>query len=609
MPSEAPAQPWFGSPATSWAEPPRPARPICQLPDTLVSQIAAGEVVERPASALRELLDNAIDSGARRITVRLLRSGLDLLSVEDDGCGIPAEELPLALARHATSKIASLQELEQVRSLGFRGEALASMASVAEVEITSRCGSQAAASIRAEWGVLRSVRPASGKQGTTVCLRRLFQRIPARRSFLKSDATEGGWCVEVVRRAAIAHPRLAFTLWQDGRQTLQLAPTDDPLQRVADALGRHFASGALPLRDAIGPLRIHGLVCRPTAARTRGDIQHFYVNRRWVRDRMLAHAVRAAYADVLHGSLQPQYALLLELPPERVDVNVHPTKSEVRFREFPAVHQAVRLATKRALAPALGAREAPAAEAAPEHAAAAAPAPPQAPRQAGLPLEQALRPWLPLPLGEAPAPWPQADEEERTQALPLGMALAQLHDIYILAQNRRGLVLVDMHAAHERVVYEGLKKQMAARKLQTQPLLLPLSLPAAPAELDAVQEHARQLAALGLDITPAGPSSLVVRAVPALLAGGDVERMVRQVLDDLAALGSSDTVEQRSHRLLAGMACHCAVRAGRRLNLPEMNALLRDMESTERSDQCNHGRPTWRQLTLEELDALFLRGR
>ncbi|WP_018912441.1 DNA mismatch repair endonuclease MutL [Thiomonas sp. FB-6] len=643
--------------------------PIRALPDTLVSQIAAGEVVERPASALRELLDNALDSGATRITVRLQQGGLDLLSVEDDGCGIAAAELPLALARHATSKIASLHDLEQARSLGFRGEALASMAAVGELEIVSRRGAEPAASVRAELGRVHPVAPAAAPPGTCVSLRRLFHEIPARRSFLKSAPTEGGWCVEMVRRAALAHPRVAFSLWQDGRQTLRLDALDDALRRIADVLGKAFAADALPLVHEVGPLRVAGLVCRPTAARARADVQQLFVNRRWVRDRMLGHAVRAAYADVLHGQLQPQYVLLLELPPERVDVNVHPAKSEVRFRESQAVHQALRHAVQAALAPALGARAAPdsATDSAPGNATdgaahplsalqamsasgGAAPAqsapglPPRSqapwlraePRQDALPLGSLMRAYAPLapsapallreadPTGAAPAAdpggagaqplgafaaTPCAAPAQQADDAPLGQAIAQLHDIYILAQNRHGLVVVDMHAAHERVVYERLKQACELQVLAAQPLLIPAGFAATEAEMGAVEDYAEELARLGLDIAATGPSSLAVRAVPALLARGDVVRLAREVLSELAAVGSSQRLERRRDGLLATMACHGAVRAGRRLNLAEMNAVLRDMEITERSDQCNHGRPTWRQVTLAELDALFLRGR
>ncbi len=659
----------------------RPA-PIRALPDTLVSQIAAGEVVERPASALRELLDNALDSGATRITVRLQQGGLDLVSVEDDGCGIAAAELPLALARHATSKIASLHDLEQARSLGFRGEALASMAAVGELEIVSRRAADPAASVRAELGRVHAVAPAAAPPGTCVSLRRLFHEIPARRSFLKSAATEGGWCAEMVRRAALAHPRVAFALWQDGRQSLRVDAVDDPLQRLADVLGKSFAADALPLSHEIGPLRVTGLVCRPTAARARGDVQQLFVNRRWVRDRMLGHAVRAAYADVLHGQLQPQYVLLLELPPERVDVNVHPAKSEVRFRESQAVHQAVRHAVQAALAPALGSRAEPDADASARGGAlpggaglsgalggsagaGRALAPPAAPglpprsqapwlraepRQDALPLGSLMRAYAPLapadaaqlreadpaPFASPPAPGlpgageaaaaagpepaartavtpdtspPGAARDHAADDAPLGHAIAQLHDIYILAQNRHGLVVVDMHAAHERVVYERLKQASEVQALAAQPLLIPAGFAATDAEMGAVEDYAEELARLGLDIAPTGPSSLAVRAVPALLARGDVVRLAREVLAELAAVGSSQRLERRRDSLLATMACHGAVRAGRRLSLTEMNAVLRDMEVTERSDQCNHGRPTWRQVTLAELDALFLRGR
>jgi DNA mismatch repair protein MutL len=639
---------------------PSPA-PIRALPDTLISQIAAGEVVERPASALRELLDNAIDSGARRITVRLEHGGLELIRVEDDGCGIAADELALALARHATSKIASLADLERALSLGFRGEALASIAAVAEVEIVSRRDGAAAAAIRAEVGRIEAVRPAAAGVGSTVTVRRLFHEIPARRQFLKSATTEGGWCVEMVRRAALAHPDIAFQLWQDGRQTLQLQAAD-PLRRIADVLGRGFAADALPLHADIGPLHVHGLVTRPSAARARAEHQLLFVNRRWVRDRVLAHALRAAYEDVLHGSLQPQYALLLELPADRVDVNVHPAKSEVRFREGQAVHQALRRAVHDALAPALGGRAGgdaaspalppdvamgsstlPAAKLAdadgvlpPPHAPAAGGAAARdhaLRRQQALPLRDALRGWAPLPTAATEATATatsaaiptaqraadggaayaaQAAPAAGTSAAddtPLGQALAQLHGVYILAQNAQGLVVVDMHAAHERIVYERLKAAWDARALPSQPLLLPQAFAASAVELGAAEEHAPTLAALGLELSVGGPGSLVVRAVPAPLARGDAVRLARTVLAELAAYGSSARIEHGRNALLAGMACHGAVRANRQLTLGEMNALLRDMEATERSDQCNHGRPTWRQIGMAELDALFLRGR
>ncbi len=606
---------------------------IRPLPETLISQIAAGEVVERPASALRELLDNALDAGSSRIVVRLAQGGLDLLSVEDDGGGIAADELALALTRHATSKIATLDDLEQAQSLGFRGEALAAMAAVAEVDIVSRRAGQPGASIGAAAGRIGTLTPAAAAQGTVVTVRRLFHDIPARRRFLRSPPTETGWCVEVFKRAAMAHPHVAFSLWQDGRASLQYGADDSAagLQRLADVLGRSFAEHALPVQAQMGPLAVRGLVCRPTAARARAEVQQLFVNRRWVRDRVLAHGVRAAYADVLHGALQPQYVLLIELPPERVDVNVHPAKSEVRFRESQAVHQAVFHAVQQALAPALSGRTevnsgGPAAEGA--SATAYRGSRPNLPfatpgmlRQSALPLASRLQAYAPLEpshaghLAESASPnaWPseQLDRQATTVApsQPLGQAIAQLHGIYILAQNNQGLVIVDMHAAHERVVYERLKTAWDQRSLPTQPLLIPAGFAASPQELGAVQDHAETLQALGFDVAASGPASLAVRSLPGLPGPADPVRLARAVLADLAEFGTSQTLEQRRNTLLSTIACHGAVRANRQLTLGEMNALLRDMEATERSDQCNHGRPTWRQVGLDELDALFLRGR
>lgn len=603
-----------------------PRAPIRALPDTLISQIAAGEVVERPASALRELLDNALDAGSQRVTVRIVQGGLELLSVEDNGCGIPPEELPLALARHATSKITSIADLEQSLTLGFRGEALAAMAAVAEVDIVSRRHGQEGARITASWGRVGAVAPAAAAPGTLVTIKRLFYDIPARRQFLKSAATEAGWCIEVFKRAAIAHPQVAFSLWQDGTLRLQFAPDSDPLgvRRLADVLGKSFAQDALVVSARVGPLAVRGLVCRPTAARTRSETQQTFVNRRWVRDRLLAHSVRAAYADVLHGALQPQYSILLELPPERVDVNVHPAKSEVRFRESQAVHRAVFQAVQQALAPALAGRSDPsdvsaqAGSASPQSwgrgAMAKAPTDGTGPRT--LPLANVMQAYAPLrsesglPIGNDNAPGLWSNDAPLHQlGHPLGQAIAQLHGVYILAQNAAGLIIVDMHAAHERIVYERLKAAWNGRDLPAQPLLIPASFPASPLEMGAAEDHVEVLAALGLDIAPSGPGSLAVRALPAPLMHGDVVKLARAVLAELATFGTSQALEQRRNALLSTMACHGAVRANRALTLAEMNALLRDMEATERSDQCNHGRPTWRQVSLGELDALFLRGR
>lgn len=612
----------------------QPQRPIRPLPDVLISQIAAGEVIERPASALRELLDNAIDAGARAITVRLEQGGMGCVQVEDDGCGIPAEELPLALLRHATSKIADLDELHHAAHLGFRGEALAAMAAVAEIEIISRRAGHDGARIQASAGQLGPVQPTAAQPGTRVSLRQLFFNLPARRKFLKSPQTEYAWCADVFKRAAIAHPHLALRLWHDGQLKLQFDrdPSPHGLDRLAAVLGESFSAHALPLTAQIGPLTVRGLVCKPTAARARADVQHIIVNNRWVRDRTVAHGVRAAYADVLHGALQPQYALLIDLPSELVDVNVHPAKSEVRFRDSSAVHQAVRHAVEKVLARAVGdlALLAP-------HQADAVAAPTQYPATAALPFRREganLPPWDSLARAYAPLPAAEAQPSSPLQArdaaapanyipssssvspephaddFPLGFALAQLLGIYILAQNRHGLVIVDMHAAHERIVYERLKAaEPGDTAVAVQPLLIPAAFAATDAEIGAAQDHADALRSLGIELDQAGPGSLVVRATPSLLAHADPIRLARGVLADLVMQGASARLQERRNALLASMACHGAIRANRQLTLAEMNALLRDMERTERADQCNHGRPTWRQIGLADLDALFLRGR
>ena len=612
----------------------QPQRPIRPLPDVLISQIAAGEVIERPASALRELLDNAIDSGAIAITVRLEQGGLGSVQVEDDGCGIPADELPLALQRHATSKIADLDELHHAAHLGFRGEALAAMAAVAEIEIISRRAGARGAVISASGGQVGSVQPVAAQPGTRVTLRQLFFNLPARRKFLKSPSTEYAWCADVFRRTAIAHPRIALRLWHDGQLKLQFERDNSAhgLDRLAAVLGDAFSAHALPVVTQIGPLTLCGLVCKPTAARARADVQHILVNRRWVRDRTVAHGVRAAYADVLHGALQPQFALLIDLPAELVDVNVHPAKAEVRFRDGSAVHQAVRHAVEQVLAK-VGGASVPSKQNTP-HA-----------TLAELKMEAPLPATHPLPFSytrPSPPPWetiarahaplgssttlqaqdsalaradtseamPSALEPTQGIDFPLGFALAQLLGIYILAQNRQGLVVVDMHAAHERIVYERLKAaQQSDAPVAVQPLLIPAAFAASDAEIGAAEDHADTLLSLGIELDRAGPGSLVVRATPALLAHADPIRLARGVLADLLAQGTSARLQERRFALLSSMACHGAIRANRQLTLAEMNALLRDMERTERADQCNHGRPTWRQIGLADLDALFLRGR
>lgn len=602
---------------------PAPRRPIRELPDELVSQIAAGEVVERPASVVRELVDNALDAGATQVTVRLLAGGVRLISVEDDGVGISPDELPLALKRHATSKIGSLADLESVATMGFRGEALAAIASVSEMSILSRTAGQASAFLlEAASGELR---PAARAVGTTVEVKELFFSTPARRKFLKTDATELAHCVEAVRRHALVRPDVGFAVWHEGRLIEQWRASDFE-QRLADVLGEEFLANSVRVDHSAGPLRVTGRAGIPDAARARADWQFAYVNGRYVRDKVLTHAARSAYEDVLHGQRQPVYALRLEIDPMRVDVNVHPTKIEVRFRDSREVHQAVRHAVEYALAaPRAGAAiQDPAAPVPAPALDAASRAPAPAWAQPSIPFTQvpghrvsdlaalwspshpAQAAAAPVQVQEAPA---QVTAMSSDETWPLGRAVAQLHGIYILAENSQGLVIVDMHAAHERIVYEKLKAQLDGQALASQPLLIPATFAATPQEVATAEACAATLSTLGLEITPLSAKTLAVRAVPTTLAQGDAAELARSVLAELAQHDASTVVERARNELLATMACHGAVRANRRLTLDEMNALLRQMEETERSDQCNHGRPTWRQLSVRELDALFLRGR
>ncbi|UZD56118.1 DNA mismatch repair endonuclease MutL [Caldimonas aquatica] len=626
---------------------PSPRRPIRELPDELISQIAAGEVVERPASVVRELVDNALDAGATEITVRLVAGGVRAILVEDDGIGIPADELPMALKRHATSKIASLAELEAVSTMGFRGEALAAIASVAEVAVLSRtAGADHAWRLDARSGELA---PAARGVGTSVEVRELFFSTPARRKFLKTDATELAHCIEAVRRHALARPDVAFAVWHEGRLVEQWRRASFE-QRVRDVLGADFMEGAREVQARVGPLALSGYAGVPEAARSRADQQYFYVNGRYVRDKLLAHGVRAAYEDVLHGARQPVYLLRLDIAPDRVDVNVHPTKIEVRFRDAREVHQAVRHAVEAALAqPHTQAAAAPAGPVAqPTASTGAQPATatqtgtetawvsgggrsfsappvvrePVAAFGAQLQGRLAWQEALALHAAEPGAAWPRRLEVPAAQAdtpcaaadeprpdWPLGRAIAQLGGVYILAENAHGLVIVDMHAAHERIVYERLKRLLAEQRIEAQPLLIPATFAATPAEIATAESAREALLTLGLDVSPLGPGTLAVRSRPAALAQADVVELARSVLAELAHYDASHVIERAQHELLATMACHGAVRAHRRLTLEEMNALLREMERTERADQCNHGRPTWRQLTLKELDGLFLRGR
>ena len=650
-----------------------PARAIRVLPDQLISQIAAGEVVERPASVVKELLENALDAGARALQIKLEEGGVRRIAITDDGGGMSAEQLPLALTRHATSKIRTLDELESVLTLGFRGEALASIASVAQLTLSSRqIDAPHASAIDGNTGVLT---PAAGPVGTTVDVRDLYFNTPARRKFLKTEQTEFGHCMDVIRRSALARPDVGFSILHNNR-AVEHWNASDAATRVARVLGNDFADAHLALDEGAAELRLSGFVGLPTASRGRADQQFFFVNGRFVRDKLLTHAVRAAYEDVLHGDRYPAYVLYFELPPQLVDVNVHPSKIEVRFRDARSVHQFVFHVVQRALARAAGSGGA-------THAAhltdggALAAGPGTAgggvtaaravggfgaqggsswsPRmqQGTLPVAQPLSvydnlfgraaPPAPRPYGQPgvsdalPPPYGIAGASQGAGGLlaggldtppiatgdngnngsadamsleqPLGFALGQLHGIYILAQNAHGLVLVDMHAAHERILYERFKQALVERSVPVQPLLIPVTFFADPVEIGTTHEHQETLTALGFDLAAISPTTLAVRAIPALLDGADAQALARAVLADLRQYGGSHVLTERQHELLGTLACHTAVRANRRLTHEEMNALLRQMEATERADQCNHGRPTWYQLTLGDLDKLFMRGR
>ncbi len=559
------------------------------LPELLVSQIAAGEVVERPASVLKELLENSVDAGAQAISVVLDAGGIKRVQVEDDGGGIAREELPLALARHATSKISSLEDLEGVATMGFRGEALASIASVARVSITSRTRAAAhGAAISAEGAQLSDVQPAARAQGTTVSVSDLYFNTPARRKFLRTDSTEFGHCDEVFRRIALAHPHLAFQLKHNGRVS-QVLRAQSAAERAAAVLGDDFSRQSIALNAETGYLRLRGQAGTPQTAGERADGQYFFVNGRYVRDRLLSHAVREAYSELLHGGRQPAYVLFLDIDPRAVDVNVHPAKTEVRFRDARAVHQFVFHALHRALSP--SAAEAPVSYATVSH---------QRPVQSAFGMAQ------PVAAYES---FMKVSVQENPESHPLGYALGQLHGVYVLAQNEAGLVLVDMHAAHERIVMEKLKANLDAGAVQRQNLLVPAVFSAEALDIATAEENREALERLGLELSVSGPNELAVRAAPMPLAGVDVAALARAVLREIREFGASQALSARQNELLATMACHAAVRANRALSIAEMNALLREMEETERSGSCNHGRPTWYQLTLSDLDKLFMRGR
>ena len=635
---------------------------IQRLPELLINQIAAGEVIERPASALKELLENSLDAGATEIAVQLENGGIKLLRVRDNGGGIVPEQLPLALMRHATSKIASLDDLQRVASMGFRGEALASIASVAQVSLTSRHTEAAHGwKIEAADGTQSEAMPAAHAHGTSIEMRELYFNTPARRKFLKSESTEYAWCEETFKRIALSRPDVAFSLQHNGKMVWQLAamksaptPTEgegfDCLpsppgrgiegegkralqQRITAILGAEFGQHAVSVERQIGNLRLYGIAALPAYSRSTRDEQYFFVNGRFVRDKVLMHAVRQAYQDILHHQRHPAFVLFFELPPEQVDVNVHPAKSEVRFRESQGIHQFVFHALQDALSATM------------KETSPAAPSPlagegwgeggilQQAPSYNNTPTQQQR-----IPFGAAQqqatyrlwetqtgkseegrakghsdsafdVPLPPSPLSLPSQEHPLGYALGQLSGIYILAQNPHGLIVVDMHAAHERIVYERLKTAFDAQQMPTQPLLVPVTFTADTLDVATVEEHQEALQRLGFDIAPISTHTLAVRAMPALLKQSKAEAAAREVLHELRDFGASRALTERRNELLATLACHSAVRANQQLSLPEMNAILREMEQTERADQCNHGRPTWFQVTLAELDAMFMRGK
>ena len=589
-------------------------RAIQVLPDILISQIAAGEVVERPASALKELIENSLDAGAGKIDIRLEQGGARLLSVQDDGAGISADQLPLALARHATSKIGALEDLERVASLGFRGEALASMAAVARVSLASRSrGTGHAHQIEAEGAAPGQIRPAALASGTTVTVADLFFNTPARRKFLKSEATEYAHCAEVVRRMALSRPDVAFSLAHNGRIQLRY-PAQTLNERIGAVLGEDFVAAAVAVDEQVGPLRLMGMAALPAYSKSGRDAQYVFVNGRFVRDKVVAHALREAYRDILHHDRQPAYALFLAMPPEGVDVNVHPAKTEVRFRDSRGVHQFLFHAIERVLSGSASESREAVHQAPVQHGdyvvsmplSSPAPVPAWRGSQSSMPLGARETLAMYETLTREPETASAADEAEHDY--PLGFALGQLHGIYVLAQNAKGLVLVDMHAAHERVVYEKLKSALDAKRVPTQTLLIPVTVTADERDVAAIGDHHDALAGIGFDIHPIAANAVAVRAVPALLMDADPLALTRDLLREISEYGVSRLVTERRNELLGTLACHGAVRANRRLSIPEMNALLREMEATERAGQCNHGRPTWFQLSLADLDKWFRRG-
>ena len=586
---------------------------IHALPTQLVNQIAAGEVVERPASVIKELVENSLDAGATRIDIEIEQGGVKLMRVRDNGRGIHKDDLSLALSRHATSKVASLEDLERIRSMGFRGEALPSIASVSRLQLISHSNeSEHAWRVTDSGSGVSAAVPVAHPQGTTVEVQDLFYNTPARRKFLRTEKTEFGHVETVVRRMALSRFDVAFSLQHNRREIMQLPMADgqvDQERRLARLLGASFHENARYLcHEAVG-LRLYGWVANPTFSRSQADLQYFYVNGRHIRDRLVTHAVRQAYQDVLYHGRHPAYLLYLEMDPVMVDVNVHPTKHEVRFRESRLVHDFLFRTLHKSLSVS-------AAESV------------QEPISTRRPVEEkarspiaGLQQTMPLAVAERPAGYAASARMQRPppdasaitaadgQVPPMGFALAQLHGVYILAQAADGLVLVDMHAAHERVTYERMKQAYEGGGIRSQPLLVPVRIQVARREAELAESSGEAFSELGLELDRLGDQSLVVRAIPVHLQGADAEALVRDLLTDLVVHGSSQRLQEEINRVLATMACHGSVRANRRLSLDEMNALLREMERTERSDQCNHGRPTWVQLSMADLDRLFLRGR
>ena len=603
------------------------------LPDQLISQIAAGEVVERPASALKELLENSLDAGSTDIQVSLVQGGVKQLRVADNGSGIAQEDLALALTRHATSKISSLEDLESVASLGFRGEALASIASVSRTQVSSRAqATKHAWRITSNGSEISAIEPAALDTGTVIEVNDLYFNTPARRKFLKTEGTEFGHCEEAFHRVALSRPDVAFMLQHNGRALSRYA-VSAPEKRFAEVLGAEFAAESIAVDEASAGLRLWGIAAKPTYNRNSRDTQYVYVNGRFVRDKLISHAIRQAYQDVLHHDRHPAFVLFLELDPALVDVNVHPSKTEVRFRDGQAIHRFIFHSLHKALATPTGVSNAVTASQAqynpfsqPATNSNGQSAYPTYQSQINLSASESANFYQTM-FGTTPASINDTREfaspvcyAERTEDVtttqaefPLGFAVAQIHGVYVLAQNKLGLVVVDMHAAHERIMYEKLKDALDHKQVPMQPLLLPISFNAERLEVATVQDtlasNTDSLQQLGFDIAVLSPTTLAVRAVPTMLQHADAVTLARDVLRDLRECGASRALTERRNELLGTMACHAAVRANRNLTVPEMNALLRDMEATERSGQCNHGRPTWFQVSMQDLDKMFMRGK